>query len=714
MTTSPHNNGLRIGVDIGGTFTDMVVMDDTGIVEVGKVLTTPDEPARGVEQVIRETLGKASINPADVVGFVHGTTLVTNALIERKGVRTALLATAGFSDVLELHREHRYDLYDLMLELPRPLAPRWLRFDVPERIYSDGSVAEDLDVDYVERLTRELVENDVEAVAIVFLHSYKNPAHEQQTREIINRIAPHIRVAISSEVVPEIREYERASTTVANVYVQGLTETYLNDLRLRSKDVGLQYEPHIMLSNGGVATIDTAGAFPIRMLESGPAGGALAAAAFGKAADHKNLLAFDMGGTTAKLCMIADSEPLISHHFEVDRVYRMKAGSGLPVNIPVIDMIEIGVGGGSIARINELGLLTVGPDSAGSVPGPVCYGRGGTLPTVTDADLVLGYLDPNYFLGGAMTLDLEGAREAIDEQIAKPLGVTVEQAAYGIHSSVNENMANAARVHAIERGMDPEGQPMFTSGGAGPVHGAGVARALGAPQVVCAPAAGVMSAVGFLTAPLSFDFVRSSHVLVDEIGSDSEVEDLFNEMESEGTRILRESGLPEAEIQHHRFAEVRYEGQGFEIRVPLPATSCNWKTTIAQAFREHYEHLYRREGLDLPAEVLTWRVVTSGPTPEVTLFEKRMRPEGSALVAKGTRHAYFSESDGYVATPVFDRYTLRPGDRIEGPAIIEERESTLIATPNSLCTVAPDGALVVHLNAADAGSNIVDMEEVSA
>ncbi|MGE0221041.1 hydantoinase/oxoprolinase family protein [Mycolicibacterium sp.] len=701
MTADAHRTGgFRIGVDIGGTFTDMVVMDGTGIVAVGKVLTTPDEPARGVEQVITETLAEAGIDPRSVTSFVHGTTLITNALIERRGVRTALLTTAGFRDVLELRREHRYDLHDLMLELPEPLVPRWLRFDVPERIFADGSVHIPLDEAYVERLARELVQHGVQAVAVSFLHSYTNPAHERAARDVINRVAPSLHVALSSEVDPEIREFERTSTTVANVYVQQLAQTYLNDLRDRSARIGLPHAPHIMLSNGGVATVDVAGSFPIRMLESGPAGGALAAAAFGRAEGHDALLAFDMGGTTAKLCMVADAEPLVSHHFEVDRMYRMKPGSGLPVNIAVIDMIEIGVGGGSIARVNALGLLTVGPDSAGSDPGPVCYGRGGTAPTVTDADLVLGYLDPDYFLGGAMKLDFGAARAAIKTHIADPLGVTVEEAALGIHASVNEDMANAARVHAVERGSNPEGQPLFTSGGAGPVHGVGVARALGAPQLLCPPAAGVMGSVGFLTAPLSFDFVRSSHRSTDDLGPDAEVDAIFAEMEREGHDLLTGSGLAADAVTHRRFVEMRYQGQGFEVRVPVPGQSDDWPRTLLDAFREHYARLYRREGPDVAAEILSWRVVSSGPVPEVTLRERRTRDVAEPLTAKGRRDVYFAEAQRRLPANVYDRYHLRQQDTISGPAIVEERESTLVVPPGCEVTVATDGTLVVHIDPA--------------
>jgi N-methylhydantoinase A len=674
---------MRIGVDIGGTFTDLCAVDETGIVAVGKILTTHDEPARAVEEGLAELLADAGIAATDVEQVVHGTTLVTNALIERKGSRTALLATAGFRDVLEMRREHRYELYDLHLELPEPLVPRHLRFDVPERVLADGSVHIGLDEEYVARLGRELASRGIEAVAVCFLHAFTNPAHERRVAGILAEVAPSLRVALSSDVVPEIREFERTSTTVANVYVQDLTERYLRDLEHRLRRLGIPGAPHIMLSNGGLATVDTAARHPIRILESGPAGGALAAASIGPA----DLLAFDMGGTTAKLCLIAGGAPLVTHQFEVDRKYRLLPGSGLPVQVPVTDMIEIGVGGGSIARIDALGLLTVGPDSAGSEPGPACYGRGGTEPTVTDADLVLGYLDPAYFLGGGMELDAAAARAAIG-RIAEPLGVSVEEAAWGIHTSVNEDMANAARVHAVERGQDPAKLPMYTFGGAGPVHGVGVARALGAPSVVAPPAAGVLSAAGFLTAPLAFDFVRSARAAVHDLAWE-QVDALFAEMEAEGTALLAKSGVDE--VTHRRVAEMRYAGQGYEIRVPVHGGS--WPDALIDEFTATYRALYRRTGPAVGVEVLNWRVVSSGPAPDVTLRLAAPALPGGAR--KGSRQAYFPAAGGFVDTAVFDRYLLTPGERVDGPAIVEERESTVVVPPGAHCVVRGDAALEV-------------------
>ena len=416
--------------------------------------------------------------------MVHGTTLVTNAIIERKGARTALLTTTGFRDSIEIGREHRYELYDLNLEHPKPLAPRHLRFAVRREPLADGTQAVELDDGYVARLVQELAEAGVEAVAVCFLHSFTNPDSEVRARSVIEAVAPELRVSLSSEVVPEIGEFERASTTIANVYVQPLVERYVLGLRQRMESMGFAGQLFVMLSSGGVATLDTCVQFPIRLLESGPAAGALAAASVGNAMGRDSLLAFDMGGTTAKLSVVDGGEPLVTHDFEVDRRYRFKKGSGLPVRVPVIEMIEIGAGGGSIARVDSLGLLKVGPDSAGADPGPVCYSRGGRSPTVTDADLVLGYLDPDYFLGGAMKLDVAAAEVALAESIGDRLGMSVPEAAWGVHQVVNEAMANAARVHVVERGKNPRALPVVAFGGAGPVHGYGVAELLGSTELV--------------------------------------------------------------------------------------------------------------------------------------------------------------------------------------------------------------------------------------
>ncbi|MGW4228999.1 hydantoinase/oxoprolinase family protein [Streptomyces sp. NPDC004980] len=689
-----HSRALRVGVDIGGTFTDMAILDDSGIVAVGKTLTTHSEPAAAVEAVLRQTLAAHRLDAADITTLVHGTTLVTNALIERRGARTALLTTEGFRDVVEMGREHRYELYDLALELPRPLVPRHLRFGVRERVLADGTVDTPLDTTTVKQLATELSAAGVQAVAVCFLHSHTNNEHERQVREIIRATAPELRVALSSEVNPEIREYERSSTTLANVYVQELVETYLEDLRNRLRNLGLRHDPLIMLSNGGVASIDVARQFPIRMLESGPAGGALGAIAFGRGAHRPDQIAFDMGGTTAKLCVIEGNRPLVTHTFEVDRVYRLRAGSGLPVRAPVIDMIEIGTGGGSIARVNSLGLITVGPDSAGSEPGPASYGRGGEHCTVTDADVVLGYLDPTRFLGGDMTLDAAAATAAIEEQIARKLGVGVAEAAWGIHATANESMANAARVHAIERGQDPTRLPLFVSGGNGPLHGPGVAAALGSSAVVVPPAAGVLSALGFLSAPMSIDIVRSRYAALGTVGLDT-VEETFGEMEREGTEVLSGSGTPAADITHERTLEMRFAGQGSEIEVPVPELGSDWREALAESFADQYRQRFGSVApLGVETEILTWRVASRGPDPQARLRLDRPAEVTDALV--GHRDAYFPAAGGYVSTAVYDRYRLAAGTVVEGPALVQERESTLVVPPAARCTVTDDSSILVE------------------
>lgn len=692
--TVPGN--LHVGIDIGGTFTDLSILAPDGIIGVGKTLTTHGSPAAAVTSVLEDTLREHSLTGSDVSSVVHGTTLVTNALIERRGANTALVTTMGFRDVIEMGREHRYELYDLELELPQPLVPRHLRFGIQERVLSDGTVDTALDIDALKRLARELEAAGITAVAVCFLHSHINNVNEVAAREAIMEAAPGLRVALSSDINPEIREYERFSTTVANVYVQGVVEDYLQDLRNRLAKIGIQNDPLIMLSNGGVTSIDVARNFPIRMLESGPAGGALGAVAFGVESGITNMMAFDMGGTTAKLCIIDDAQPLIAHTFEVNRVYRLHPGSGMPVRAPVIDMIEIGAGGGSIARINPLGLVTIGPDSAGSEPGPVAYQRGGDSCTVTDADVVLGYIDPTSFLGGRMTLDREAARAAIDKQIATPLKISVEEAAWGIHATVNENMANAARVHAMERGEDPAKLALFVSGGNGPLHGPGVAQALGSPRLLAPPAAGVLSTLGFLSAPKSIDVLRSAHKTFDEVDDDF-VAAQFSNLEEEGAQLLLESGVDEQDTFHQRSVDMRFIGQGQEIEVPVPGAGVGWKQATLRSFSQEYEHKFGNvvpDGVGL--EILTWRVRSSGPDPQTNL---QFRDTGTCeSPLKGHRDAYFPQTGGFVSTPVYDRYRLSPGTRHCGPALIEERESTLVVPPSAIFHVADDLSIIITFN----------------
>jgi N-methylhydantoinase A len=528
------------------------------------------------------------------------------------------------------------------------------------------------------------------------VHSYANPAHEQLVGAIIREIAPDIRVSLSSDVVPEIREYERTSTTVVNVYVQALIEDYLAELVRRLHELKITGELLLMLSSGGISTVETASRFPLRLLESGPAGGALASAYFGQLANVSDLLAFDMGGTTAKLCVIEDGKPLTSTEFEVDRKYRFKKGSGLPVKVPVVELIEIGAGGGSIARVDSLGLLRVGPDSAGADPGPACYGRGGDLPTVTDADLLLGYLDPDFFLGGRLRLDRAAAERAIALKLAEPLGMSPVRAAWGIHQLVNEGMASAARVHAIERGKDPRTLPLFAFGGAGPGHGFGVARVLHSARLIVPFGAGVTSAFGFLTAPLAFDFVRSFVAQLDRVDW-GHVNAILDEMAVQGDTILTRSGVEPKQRRFTRLADVRYVGQGHEIRIELPEGELGPSSldAIHATFETVYRSLYGRTGPEVPLEAVSWRLIASGPTPRVELSVA----SGSSVCAalKGERLAYFPEWEEHRPVPVYDRYALSSGATLEGPAIIEERESTAVVGPDARVEVDDARNLTVWL-----------------
>ncbi|MGH7811775.1 MAG: hydantoinase/oxoprolinase family protein, partial [Candidatus Binatia bacterium] len=609
----------RVGIDIGGTFTDMLWVGADGTAKIAKTLTTPGDPSLAVENALSPVLENGTPGKSERGTLIHGTTLVTNALIERKGAPMALLTTAGFRDAVEIGREHRYELYDLNLELPKPLVPRHLRFDVPERIAADGSLLRPLDESFVRQLVGELRDKGIKAIGVCYLNSFRNPVHERRTAEIIAEIAPEIRVSLSSEVVAEIREFQRTSTTLANVYVQERVSDYLSQLQARLDKIGFKGSFFVMLSSGGIATRETASRFPVRLLESGPAAGAIAAAEAGMRSGHRDLLSFDMGGTTAKICVIEDGQPLKTHEFEVDRVYRFRKGSGLPVRIPVIDMIEIGAGGGSIARVDSLGLLKVGPDSSGADPGPVCYRQGGAEPTVTDADLMLGYLDPNYFLGGKMQLDLDGAKKAL-ERLGKPLKMSAEQAAWGIHQIVNENMANAARAHLGERGKDPRRLPMYAFGGAGPVHGCRVAEILRLPALISPFGAGVGSTFGLLAAPLAFDFVRSAYSRLDQLDWPF-ANGLLDEMAAEGRKVLENSGVRKDAIRYRRTADMRYMGQGHEVSVALPdgILGANDLPRVAVEFERTYEALYGRKGPEVPLEVINWRVVASGPRPDMNL-----------------------------------------------------------------------------------------------
>ncbi len=695
------SNRWRIGFDIGGTFTDFILYDGQDrSVRLHKRLTTPHDPSEAALIGLDELAAMAGITLAEVSDIVHGTTLVTNAVIERKGAKLGLITTQGFRDVLEMGTEQRYDIYDLFLTFPDPLVSRELRLEVAERMDRDGKAVAALDAEAVRRAAREIAAAGCEAVAICFLNSYRNPAHEQQAGRIVRETCPELTVSLSSEVVAEIWEYQRFVTTAANAYVQPLMRRYLARLERELAARGFTGPLRLMHSAGGLVSPDTARAFPIRLLESGPAGGGLATALFGELAGQKDIISFDMGGTTAKACMIEDGRAEIAPMLEAGRVNRFAKGSGLPIKAPVIDMIEIGAGGGSIAAIDEVGLLKVGPHSAGSDPGPACYGMGGTKPTVTDANLVLGYYDPGFFLGGRMALDADAARRAV-ATVAEPLGLSVEEAAWGIHKVVVEGMSAAARVHLVEKGKDPRHYAMVGFGGAGPAHAADVARALGVRQVIIPPASGAASALGFLAAPLSFDLARSLPVEFSEDFDAAQVNRVLDELEAEGRRHLTEAGVAVADIRVERSADMRLVGQMHDIAVPLPvgAIAADSLAAIREAFTAAYAARYTSVYEGARMEAISFRVRCIGPAPTLSLSGAAGGGEAASRV-KGTRRAWFER--GWADATVYDRYALRAGDRIDGPAIIEEREATTIVPPGD--TVAIDDVLNLLVHVGQAGA----------
>lgn len=690
---------MRLGADVGGTFTDIILVDDrSGLFTLGKVLTTPDQPDDAVVEGVGQVTRTLAADAGPISHLVHGTTLFTNALIERKGSPTALVTTEGFRDAIEIAREHRYDMYDLRLKRPSPIARRRHRFEIGERILADGTVRTAPDEAEVRAVAVALREAGIEAVAVCLLNAYVNPAHERLVGRILREELPGVAITLSSDIAPEIREFERTSTALCNVYVKKIAERYLSRLERRTREtLGDAAHLYVMQSNGGLISAEQASEMPIRLVESGPAAGALAAAHYGEALGLKDILSFDMGGTTAKACLIVDGEPLLAPEFEVDRQYQFKRGSGLPVKVPVIEMIEIGTGGGSIASVDTLRRLRVGPHSAGSKPGPACYALGGTRPTVTDADLLLGYLDGSFFLGGDMELDLPAARAAVLAEVGDELGLSDVEAAWGIHQLANEAMASAARIHAIERGHEVSRFPMFAFGGAGPVHAYGVARILKLPRIIYPFGAGVMSAVGFLTAPLSFDFVRSSPGRLEALDWASANAQL-DAMEAEGRERLSKTVRP-GDITFRRSADMRYRKQGSDIRVSLPEGELGPESVaaITASFERVYAELYGHTVPNTPIDVMSWRLVASGPRPELRL-PRSAAGGGGAL--KGTRSVYLPDGGGFGEVPVYDRYRLGASDGFAGPAIIEERESTVVINGPARITLDANRNLIVDPEAA--------------
>jgi len=704
MTSSASR--WRIGFDIGGTFTDFILYDaEKGEVVLHKALTTPHDPSQAALAGLEDLVAMRGIGFADVAEMVHGTTLVTNAVIERKGARLGLITTRGFRDNLEMGAEQRYDIYDLFVAFPEPLAPRNLRLEVDERIDARGHVVEALDEASVERAARALAGAGCTAIAVSFLHAYANPAHERAAAAIIRRLFPAIAVSLSSEVVAEMGEYQRTVTTCANAYVQPLMATYLEKLETDLRRRGFAGDLRLMHSAGGLVSVETARAFPIRLLESGPAGGGLATALFGRLAGKDDVISFDMGGTTAKACMIEDGRAEVAPMMEAARVHRFTRGSGLPIKSPVIEMIEIGAGGGSIAAIDEVGLLKVGPHSAGSDPGPACYGMGGTRPTVTDANLVLGYYDPAFFLGGRMKLDLEAARQAV-KTVADPLGLSIEQAALGIHKVVVESMAAAARVHLVEKGNDPRKYAMVGFGGAGPAHAADVARVMGVREVIIPPASGAASALGFLAAPLSFDGVRSCRIEFRDGFDAAAINRLLHDLEDDGRKRLAEADVAATAVTVERVADMRLVGQMHDIAVALPAGDLSAATlpALREAFASAYAARYTEVFEGARIEAVNFRVRCAGPTPVLSLKGAAGGAEGASTV-KGTRRAWFE--GGAVDTQVYDRYALRPGDVIAGPAIVEERESTTVIAPGDRIRVDSSLNLCIEIAESRAASALV-------
>ena len=686
---------LRLGFDIGGTFTDFVLTGPGGgPLRLNKRLTTPEDPAVGALAGVRHILAEHGATLADVAEITHGTTLVTNTVIERKGAVVGLITTAGFRDVLEAGTEQRYDIYDLFLRFPEPMVPRHRRLEVAERIDRDGAVITPLDTEAVRRAARRLRDEGAEAIAICFLHAYREPAHEQQAAAIVAAELPDIPISISSAVVAEIGEYARCVTTCANAYVQPLMATYLRRLERELRAGGFTGRLRLMHSAGGLAELEAAREFPVRLLESGPAGGALAAALLGARAGLGDLLAFDMGGTTAKACLIEGGRPQIAPLLEAGREHRFKKGSGLPIKAPTVDMIEIGAGGGSIAAIDEVGLLRVGPHSAGAVPGPACYGRGGVQPTVTDANLALGYYDPGFFLGGTMALDVAAARAAI-ATIAEPLGLSVEQAAWGIHTIVVESMADAARVYLVERGKDPRRYAMVGFGGAGPAHAGEVARALGMTELVVPPASGAASALGFLAAPMSASRVRSAPLRLTPGADLAGIDAVLQSLEQDARAAL--PGVDDVRVE--RVADMRLHGQMHEITVALPdaALAEAGLPALIAAFTAAYTARYAAPQHGAAVEIVNLRITMTGPAPSLSLNETA---HSGATARKGERPAWFGT--GFVTTPVFDRYALAEGAAITGPAIIEERECTTVIAPGDSLRVDAAGNLVISVAGASA------------
>lgn len=694
---------MKLAFDTGGTFTDFAMTQDDGTILLHKVLSTPDAPARavlqGVDELLAKVRGSGKAAGGGQLQILGATTVVTNAVLERRGVHTAFITTNGFQDMLRIRTEGRYDLYDLRIQYPDPLVSRELCFGVEERIAADGTVIKALDEDGVRTIARVLLERKVESVAVCLLHAYKYAQHERRVAEILAEVAPGISVSLSSTVCPEVREYDRASTTVVNAYTRPMMVGHVNHLERELSQRGVEGQLLWMTSSGGVVPSSSASRTPVRLIESGPAAGAVAAADYARQAGESSVLSFDMGGTTAKLCLIPNGQPMVANDLEVARHERFRKGSGYPLKIQSIHMIEIGAGGGSIAARNKLGLLGVGPRSAAAAPGPACYGRGGTEPTVTDADLLLGYLNENSFLGGDFALDKPAAESAM-ARLAKELGISLERCAWGIHDMVNESMAEAASMQATDSGVDPRALPLIAFGGAGPVHAYGVARKLGIRKVICPLGAGVTSAIGLLGAPVAADLSTSLPMRI-SAWNPSAVNVVKATLADQGREVVLASKVPVDHIGYSYTVDMRHVGQGYEISVPLPEldpADPKFIEELLARFHANYVALYGRAVTGTDAEVITWRVRASGPKAPVSLASLRGESGAARDARKGTRPVFFSELGKYVETPVYDHYALVPGVPVEGPAIIEQRESTVVMGPNASASLDAQHNLIMLLS----------------
>ena len=683
----------RIGVDIGGTFTDVVLERGAARHSI-KVLTTPAEPERAVLDGVGAVIAAAGVAPAEVGLIIHGTTLITNALIERKGAKTALVTTEGFRDVLEMGTESRFEQYDLAIEKPVPLIPRRLRFPVPERLSARGDVLLPLDEAALARAGAALAEAGAESVAICFLHAYANPAHERRAREALARLLPRASFSISAEVAPEIREYERFSTTAANAYVQPIAERYLRDLETKLKAAGFACPLFLMLSGGGITDLETAVRFPIRLIESGPAGGVALAAHIARQCGLERALSFDMGGTTAKIAIVDDAVPQTARAFEFGRVFRFKKGSGLPLKVPSVELVEIGAGGGSIASIDHLGCLAVGPESAGSDPGPACYGRGGAGATVTDADLALGRIRPESFAGGRIGLDEAKAREALAGGVGKALGMEAKAAAAGIAEVVDEAMANAAREHVVECGKSLPGRTLIAFGGAAPLHAARLAEKLEIDRILIPAGAGVGSAIGFLRAPVAYEVTRSVYVRLSRFDP-AALNRAFAAMAEEAHAIV-ERAAGDRPRSERRIAYMRYLGQGHEIPVPVPGAALS--AASAETLRNAYDAAYRTQygrlmdGVDV--ECVACAVVVAS---EANAAAPPFAAGAAGAPAPAARRAVTDPLSGRAAdVPLYRREALAPGAAIAGPALIEEDDTTTVVARGFRAALDPNGYIILE------------------